>query len=134
MAKAEYVSWLTKAFDDLSWTKANIKGGIWYGACFSAQQAAEKALKAYLLYKGKRLKKIHSLVALLEECRELDPSFEKLRTRCARLTVYYVTTRYPDIIDFAEFSKEKAVEALELAKRVVGFVEEKFVEEKTKKE
>ncbi len=126
MGEVEYQRWLKTAADDLDWTRANIHGKIWYGACFSAQQAAEKALKAFLLFKGQKIKKIHSLNALLEECKEIDSSFEQLRTGCARLTVYYVTTRYPDIIDFAEFSQEKAVEALDLAKRVVDFVETKI--------
>ncbi len=41
--------WLSKALDDLRWTEANIRESIYYGACFTAQQAVEKALKAYLL-------------------------------------------------------------------------------------
>ena len=126
MVEIEHQRWLAKAVDDLSWTKANIKAKIWYGACFTAQQAVEKALKAYLLYKGKKLKKIHSLVALLEECKELDPSFEKLRIRCARLTVYYVTTRYPDLIDFGEFTKQRAKEAYDSAEEIVSFVEKRI--------
>ena len=36
-----YKKWLNYAQDDLSWTEANIKEQIWYGACFTAQQAAE---------------------------------------------------------------------------------------------
>lgn len=86
----------------------------------------EKALKAYLLYKGKKLKKIHSLVTLLEECKEFDPSFEQLRTKCARLTVYYVTTRYPDIMDFGEFTEQRAKEAYDLAEAIISFVKKKI--------
>ncbi|MCL5429363.1 MAG: HEPN domain-containing protein [Chloroflexi bacterium] len=37
--------WLARAEDDLDWTQASLKEGIYYSACFSAQQAAEKALK-----------------------------------------------------------------------------------------
>lgn len=39
---ATYKQWLNLALDDLSWTKANLNERIWYGACFTAQQAGEK--------------------------------------------------------------------------------------------
>jgi len=44
----EYILWWRKAKEDLKWTEANIREKIYYGACFSAQQSAEKALKAFL--------------------------------------------------------------------------------------
>ena len=56
----EYKQWLNKAEDDLLWTKNSLNGKIWYGACFSAQQAAEKALKGYLISYEKPLRKIHA--------------------------------------------------------------------------
>lgn len=128
MGKAPHQKWLDFAQDDLSWTEANLREKIWYGACFTAQQAAEKALKAYLIKQDKNPPKIHSLVALLEACIPFDKSFEKVRKACASLTVYYAPTRYPDIIDFSEFSQEQAKEALELSREIVLFVEAKFQE------
>lgn len=38
--------WIGYAANDLSWTKSNLNEQVWYGACFTAQQATEKALKA----------------------------------------------------------------------------------------
>lgn len=118
--------WLKKARDDITWTEVNLHGKIWYGACFTSQQAAEKVLKAYLLYKGREPKKIHSLVALLEECKKINESFEQLRSECATLTVYYAPVRYPDIAEFSDITSEKAKEAYKFAKKIVEFVENKL--------
>lgn len=41
--------WLKFALDDLSWTEANLRESVWYGACFTTQQAVEKSLKSYLI-------------------------------------------------------------------------------------
>lgn len=119
-------AWLAKARDDIKWTEANLREGIWYGACFTSQQAAEKALKAYVIHKKGNAKKIHSLVALLEECKKLDNSFEELRHKCNKLTVYYAPTRYIDVVDYAEFTEEKAREAYKFAKEIVNFVGKKL--------
>lgn len=119
-------AWLAKASDDIQWTEANLREGIWYGACFTSQQAVEKALKAYVIYKKGNAKKIHSLIALLEECTELDNSFEELRSKCNKLTVYYALTRYVDVVDYTEFTEEKAREAYEFAKEIVNFVQKKL--------
>ena len=40
---ATYKDWLIKASDDLKWTKHSIESKVWYGACFTSQQSAEKA-------------------------------------------------------------------------------------------
>ena len=40
-------TWLANARDEVRWCEASIAGGVWHGACFSAQQAAEKALKGF---------------------------------------------------------------------------------------
>ena len=121
-----YKKWLNYAQDDLSWTEANIKEQVWYGACFTAQQAAEKALKAFLISQEENIKKIHDLRALLEECIRIDQSFEQLRENCAILNAYYAPSRYPDIAEFIDFTQEKAKEAYLLAKKIVDFVQHKL--------
>lgn len=107
-----YKQWFNLAVDDLSWTKANLKEKIWYGACFTAQQAGEKALKAYLINQDKNIKKIHDLGALLEECIKIDGNLE-----CITLTDYYAPTRYPDIIQFINFTEEKAKRSISLGRQ-----------------
>lgn len=119
-------NWLEYASNDLSWTKANLNEQVWYGACFTAQQAAEKALKAYLISKDETIKKIHDLRVLIERCHTIDPDFEKLRESCATLNPYYTPARYPDIGEYTDFTEEKAREAYQIAKEIVEFVEEKL--------
>lgn len=122
----EYRLWLKKAKDDLVWTKHNIASREFSGACFSAQQAAEKALKGFLLYHKKPLRKIHDVVVLLKDCIELDESFGELENMIEILFPYYATTRYPFGDELFTFSKERASEALRAASKIVKFVERKF--------
>ncbi len=105
---ADYNLWLQKAEDDLRWTNHNLEGCIWYGASFTAQQAAEKALKAYLLFCGGPLRKIHDLVTLVDDCIGLDPSFESMRESASTLTAYYITTRYPIYEDLSAITEKQA--------------------------
>jgi HEPN domain-containing protein len=119
-------SWITRAEDDIRWTEANIREEIWYGACFTAQQAAEKALKGYLIFRKEEVRKIHDISALLERCIRLTPTFETIRENTLPLVDYYLPTRYPDLSMFMEFSEEKATQALHDAKTIVAFVKEKI--------
>lgn len=118
----EYKIWLEKAEDDLKWTQSNLKEEIYYGACFTAQQAVEKVLKAYLLYKKGRFDKVHDLITLLDDCVVYDQDFTEYRTRIAKLSFYYMQTRYPDISEIDKFTREEAEEALEVATEFIEFV------------
>lgn len=115
--------WFKYAQDDLSWSKASFKDGFLKGACFAAQQAAEKALKAYIISQGKNIKKIHDIRALLEECIKTDESFEELREECSTLNSYYAPTRYPDIGEFMEFNEENTKQSYDFAEKIVNFVD-----------
>ncbi len=46
--------WLSQGRNDLEAAKWNAEGKFFAQTCFLSQQAAEKALKAYLFYIGKR--------------------------------------------------------------------------------
>ena len=118
--------WLDKANDDLRWAAASLKETVLHGVCFASQQAAEKALKAFLLHSGKQLRKIHDLSALLEECIEIDNDFQQLIDQAATLSGYYVESRYPDIGDFIGYTRDQSEEAFQFAKDVVAFVAEKL--------
>ncbi|WP_342452697.1 HEPN domain-containing protein [Thermococcus stetteri] len=47
-------------------------------AAFHAQQCAEKALKAFLVWSGKPLKKTHDIGELIILCSQIDKEFMKL--------------------------------------------------------
>ena len=122
----EYKLWLQKAKEDLLWTVNSLEGKIFYGACFTAHQAAEKALKSFLLFRKKPLHKIHDLRALLENCIKIDKDFETLRESIITISPYYIETRYPIYEELASFNEKEAMEAYGLAGQVIEFVEKKI--------
>jgi HEPN domain-containing protein len=90
--------WVAKAEGDVSTAHRELrarKAPNYDAACFHAQQAAEKYLKAHLQEHGISFPKTHSLVALLELCLTTDASFEPQRSRLVLLEQYAVRYRYP---------------------------------------
>ena len=71
-------------------------------ACYHCQQCAEKALKAFLIYKDIDPPKIHDLKVLCKMCQDINDSFAEITNQCAHLTPYGVTARYP-----VEFSPDE---------------------------
>ncbi len=53
--------WLDQAQVDLQWARHLNEQGAYYLVCFLAQQAAEKALKAFLYAQGEELVVGHSV-------------------------------------------------------------------------
>jgi HEPN domain-containing protein len=58
-------------------------------AGFFLQQTVEKSLKAFLLSKGWRLRRIHDLNALLDDALAFAPSLEEFRSACQRISAFY---------------------------------------------
>lgn len=84
-------------------------------ACFHAQQAAEKYLKAYLTYYSLDFPFVHDLERLVDLCAHRDPSFRNIRTVGRDLTPYAVIPRYD--IDFwppIEEAREAQIKALQV--------------------
>ena len=94
-------------------------------ACFQAQQAAEKALKAFLRLKGYRNLISHSVFALLRQCQEIEPEFAKVED-VRELDQYYLPTRYPDGLPHGVphlfYRKENAQRCQSLAESVIELV------------
>ncbi|HET6453565.1 MAG TPA: HEPN domain-containing protein [Armatimonadota bacterium] len=112
--KADLVrGWVRKADSDLLALEASLTVGALDAACFHAQQAAEKYLKAYLVAKGIEFPLTHNLSKLLELCATVDPSFRSMESIAEPLTPYAVEMRYdsdfwPDV-GVAEEAKAAAV-------------------------
>ena len=68
-------------------------------AGFCLQQALEKFLKAFLLSKGWNLRRIHNLDARLDDTIEYDSTLEEFRGVCQKVTVFYISERYPFVIE-----------------------------------
>jgi len=117
-------AWAASAEEDfiLARTALQRKQPLVSGACFHAQQCAEKYMKALLLSKGADFPKTHDLLMLNNLCSvagiflEIDP--KHLNT----LSDYAVRTRYPGEGPNADDAKE----AIELAK-VVRSLAKKFL-------
>ena len=62
---------------------------------FCLQQAVEKFLKAFLLSKGWKLRRIHNLDALLDDALEHCTELEPFRALCQQITALYFVERYP---------------------------------------
>jgi HEPN domain-containing protein len=95
-----FLAWLKKAENDLLNIENNLAAPRvpWDTVCYHAQQAAEKLLKAFLVYHNLYPPHIHDLVALLGRCAQYDHTLGTLEGDCGRLTYYSVSVRYPDLL------------------------------------
>ncbi len=97
-------------------------------AAYFLQQSLEKHIKAFLIERGWKLKKIHELDALLDIAVKYDPSLEIFRDLCERVSGYYFSERYPALID-----TELTIEDLEKdIKQAKMFIEKLFGEKNEK--
>ncbi len=125
--EAEFVRWYAQARDDLGAARTSRNAGHHEWACFQAQQAAEKGLKAFLFLQGKRRFISHSIQELLREAQDLDPAFRDV-AKARRLDEYYIPTRYPNglpggIRPHEFYDEEEATECLELAESLLAVID-----------
>jgi HEPN domain-containing protein len=92
-------TWFEQAEADLRAAELSAAGAAYEWACFQAQQAGEKALKAFLYARGLTAVVTHSLRRLLRECDALDPGFNDLAEAGRLLDQHYIPTRYPNGLD-----------------------------------
>ena len=95
-ARAEAERWIRQAESDLAFADLGVREGFSAQACFTSQQAAEKALKAVLYLRGARFVPGHSLVELLDRAGAATESLNHLRDSARQLDQYYIPTRYPN--------------------------------------
>ena len=116
--------WLRHAKADLALAASPLpRDGLYSTLCFHAQQAAEKSVKAILVFRGIEFPKVHVLTRLID----LLPS-DIIRTvdllESARLAVYATAFRYPGEGDEPDVSGYKYQEAVRLAKTVFKWASE----------
>ena len=88
--------WLRQAEKDLESARDSSKAGHYEWACFQSQQAAEKALKAFLYSKGLRAVLTHSIRELVLDCSKYESDFSNFLSQAKVLDTYYIATRYPN--------------------------------------
>jgi HEPN domain-containing protein len=123
MKNNEYArDWLRRAKSNLARARSGkIKEEILYeDLCFDCQQAAEKAIKAFLISIDKEFPPTHSIARLLEIVSETKTEVPAEIHKAIALTDYAVKTRYPG--ESEPVIKEEYEEALTIAETVYNWV------------
>lgn len=127
---AEGLRWLRQAEQDLLDAQFNREGERFNLACFLCQQAAEKAVKAYLYHRGAEDVWGHSLIDLCEDAKIFEMFFDTVKSEARQLDKYYEITRYPGFLPGGicseAFEDADAERALFLGSTVVDFVKERL--------
>jgi HEPN domain-containing protein len=89
-------------------------------AIFHCQQAAEKAIKGFLVLHDKRFEKTHDITVLVNLAMPFNNGFSSWLDAGERLTPYAVAFRYPG--DVLEPEQEEFDQALKAARGVYSFV------------
>ncbi len=113
------LSWAAYAEEDWELAKSVLrrKRPLTNAACFHAQQAAEKYLKALLVSKKVAFPKTHDLVTLNDLCSGAGIFLGMRREQLDTLSGHAIATRYPGDAP----TLEEAREALAIAKAVRKF-------------
>ena len=123
--------WLRQAERDLDDAQFAFSGERYNLVCFLAQQAAEKAIKAFLYLSGEERVLGHSVADLLNRASSLDSAFGTV-WRARTLDLYYIPTRYPNGIPgglpYEAFDRDEGEKALALAISVIDLVKEQFTD------
>jgi len=113
--------WWKQAQNDLKAARNSLSTRDFSWSSFQAQQAAEKALKTFLIKKELKIPKVHDLIFLGRKA-GLD---ENLLNKCDQLTWVYIETRYPNLSgepSEKKFTKQLAEKHLKIAEEILQWV------------
>lgn len=88
--------WWRQARRDLESAEINARNARHEVVCFLGQQAAEKALKAFLYAQGESPVLGHALIELVARAAAYAASLGGLREAAKTLDAYYIPSRYPN--------------------------------------
>ena len=120
--------WLKFANENLTFARSGMDEDYppYHTICYLCQGGSEKYLKAFLIWNGWKLKKIHDMGELLVFCLDFDPGFHILEKECGLLNEYITEARYPGDLPFESIGKAEAIEAIEAANQIEKLVLEKI--------
>lgn len=122
-AKAQLVqSWLTKAHHDLASARvlAASNPPLLDTAIYHCQQAAEKAVKGYLVFCDQEAERVHDIEVLIRSAMSCAPEFMDWIDTGIELTPYARIYRYPGYA--TEPSREQFDRAMSSAEGLYRFV------------
>lgn len=131
--REEAMRWLRQGEYDFQAAQMGSEHGFHALCCFLCQQAAEKALKAFLYAQGERMVYSHSTYELVRQCAEYRPDFAGLTDLCAELDQFYISTRYPNGlpggVPHEVYTSRQAARALADGQQVISAVRRLFEKE-----
>ena len=121
--------WLAQARRDLEQAEDSRMAGRHEWACFAAQQAAEKAVKALHLASGQEAWG-HVVARLLRELPKDIAVADELVDKGRVLDSFYIPARYPngypEGAPFEHFGQLQSNEAIRYAREIIDFVADKM--------
>jgi len=122
---ADEKRWMQQSLADLAAAEDSLKTRHFEWACFQSQQAAEKALKAYLYSQGRTSIISHSLVDLVRAAERIEASFSPLLAEAKQLDAFYIATRYPNGLMSADpparyFDDKDAIRCIQSARSILS--------------
>jgi len=124
--------WLRRAKGNLARARqTKPKDAFWEDLCFDAQQAAEKAIKAVLVFRELEFRKTHDLRELLTLLSSGGHPIPEEIWEAVDLSDYAVETRYPGLSE--PVSDKEYHDAVALAEAVVRWADKQIVQPKRRK-
>jgi HEPN domain-containing protein len=115
--------WVLKAHQDME--SALYLGGrddLRTTAVYHCQQAAEKVVKAFLVFHSLPVPKTHDIADLLDDALTVEPAFAALDADAILLNPLATKFRYPSNAWDNEPTEDELTEALAAARRIYEFV------------
>lgn len=116
--------WMDQAVGDLEHARHDIAARFYEWACFSAQQAAEKALKGVLQRQGVEAWG-HSVADLLDEVGKSRNVAPGLKDAALELDKAYIPTRYPNAHQSGSprrrYTEVEAARLVDYAEQIIRF-------------
>lgn len=126
------LAWWRKGDSDLTNARMCLKANLALDtACFHAQQAAEKYLKAFMTLNRLNFPFIHNLEKLVKICATHDPVFSAIKEIAQSLTPFAVEARYDqDFWPDKTTVQEAILGAERIRKLIVQRLPESFIGKK----
>lgn len=128
-AKHNAKIWLKQAGYDLEAAELSTRNQFNEWACFQAEQAAEKALKALIVSAGKPAPRIHKLSALVGVAKKYVPKMRRQYIHISMLQAFTFIARYPFLLP-GEYdaphnyiTEKEALQCIEEAREVIKVAE-----------